>query len=74
MKEQLAEWLKQLDLQKARQNKVQEVIRQAKIELTETEQQILLLTGGITFAKSLESQDTAPSDTEEQEQCPIPES
>ena len=73
MKERLAEWLKQLELQKARQNKVQEVIRQAQQELVEIEQQILLLSGGITFAKGLESQDTDPSDTEEQEQCPIQE-
>ena len=52
--DQIEEWKLQLELQNNRKLKAQETLKNAQAIISEADQQILLLTGGLTFAQNLD--------------------
>ena len=64
---QEAEWRTQLEIQTRRKEQELSKVRTHQANVADAEQQILLLTGGITFARNIESEDNDQTDKEEEE-------
>ena len=63
----LEEWQAQLKIQTQRKEQELAKARTHQANAADAEQQILLLTGGITFARNIESEDNDQTDKEEEE-------
>ena len=63
----LEEWQAQLKIQTQRKEQELAKARTHQANAADAEQQILLLSGGITFGQNIESQDNDQTDKEEEE-------